>query len=43
MNAPDKWVTRRKKAYDRVVENYSIEKMCERYINVWSEAISQTK
>lgn len=40
---PEKWTARRKKAYNRVVENYSIEKMCERYIDVWNEAINQTK
>lgn len=42
MNSPEKWAARRKKAYDRVIENYSIEKMCERYINVWNEAINQS-
>lgn len=42
MNSPEKWAARRKKAYDRVIENYSIEKMCERYIDVWNEAINQT-
>lgn len=43
MSSPEKWAARRKKAYERVIENYSIEKMCERYINVWNEAINQTK
>ena len=36
---PEKWVARRERAYKRVVENYSIEKMCERYIDVWTDAI----
>ncbi len=42
LDFPEKWTARREKAYKRVVENYSIEKMCERYIDVWSDAISQT-
>ncbi|SJM38463.1 Putative glycosyltransferase EpsF [Psychrobacter pasteurii] len=42
MNSSEKWAARRKKAYDRVIENYSIEKMCERYVNVWNEAINQS-
>lgn len=42
-NFPDKWATRRKEAYNRVIENYSLERMCERYISVWNEAINQTK
>lgn len=40
---PERWAARRQKAYNRVIENYSIEKMCERYISVWNEAINQTK
>lgn len=40
---PEKWAARREKAYNRVVENYSIEKMCERYMSVWTEAINQNK
>lgn len=43
INFPKKWAARREKAYDRVVENYSIEEMCERYINVWTEAVNQNK
>lgn len=40
---PEKWAARREKAYNRVVENYSIEEMCERYISVWTEAVNQNK
>lgn len=39
---PEKWTARRERAYKRVVENYSIEKMCERYIDVWNEVINHT-
>ena len=39
---PEKWADRRARAYNRVVDNYSIEKMCERYIDVWNDAINQT-
>lgn len=42
MDFPEKWAARRERAYKRVVENYSIEKMCERYIDVWNDAINQT-
>lgn len=39
---PEKWADRSARAYNRIVENYSIEKMCERYIDVWNDAINQT-
>ena len=42
LDFPEKWAARRERAYKRVVENYSIEKMCERYIDVWNDAISHT-
>ena len=42
LDFPEDWVARREKAYERVVENYSVEKMCERYIDVWNDAINQT-
>ena len=42
MDFPEKWAARRESAYNRIVENYSIEKMCERYIDVWNDAINQT-
>ena len=42
LDFPEKWAARRENAYKRVVENYSIEKMCERYIDVWNDAINQT-
>lgn len=42
MKFPEKWAARKQKAYNRVVDKYSIETMCKRYINVWNEAISQT-
>lgn len=42
LDFPEKWAARRARAYKRVVENYSIEKMCERYIDVWNDAINQT-
>lgn len=42
LDFPEKWAARRERAYKRVVENYSIEKMCERYIDVWNDAINQT-
>lgn len=40
---PMKWAARREKVYNRVVEHYSIEKMCERYINVWNDAINHNE
>ncbi|MGA4439880.1 glycosyltransferase [Psychrobacter pocilloporae] len=42
LDFPEDWAARREKAYERVVENYSVEKMCERYIDVWNDAINQT-
>lgn len=42
LDFPEKWAARRERAYKRVVENYSIEKMCERYIDVWNDAINHT-
>ena len=42
LDFPEKWDARRERAYKRVVKNYSIEKMCERYIDVWNDAINQT-
>ena len=42
LDFPEKWTARREKAYKRVVENYSIEKMCERYIDVWNDTVNQT-
>ncbi|MGP5439694.1 glycosyltransferase [Psychrobacter faecalis] len=39
---PEKWADRRERAYKRAVKNYSIEKMCERYIEVWNEVINHT-
>lgn len=42
LDFPEKWATRRERAYKRVVENYSIEKMCEHYIDVWNDAINHT-
>tara|TARA_B100001179_G_scaffold76837_1_gene54066 strand:- start:3143 stop:4336 length:1194 start_codon:yes stop_codon:yes gene_type:complete len=42
LDFPEDWAARREKAYKRVVENYSVEKMCERYIDVWNDAINQT-
>lgn len=42
LDFPEKWAARREKAYKKVVENYSIEKMCERYIDVWNDAINHT-
>lgn len=42
LDFPEKWAARRKRAHKRVVENYSIEKMCERYIDVWNDAINHT-
>lgn len=38
-NFPEKWAARKQKAYNRVVENYSIDRMCESYMSVWNEAI----
>lgn len=43
MNYPEKWLARKQRAYNRVVENYSIEKMCERYMSVWNEATGRAK
>ncbi|GAB2645391.1 glycosyltransferase [Psychrobacter pocilloporae] len=42
LDFPEDWAARREKAYERVIENYSVEKMCERYIDVWNDAINQT-